>query len=637
MKETTEKKENNSNSVKNGKDLNIIDTSLLEEEIMKKKVGIEKKEAVLDKSFSKIASFRLLVFLAAVIFIFAGNSEKNILLLSLGLASFVIFIFLVKKHADTQEKLLGLKAETKVLNKYLMRFSGQWRGFSDSGEEFLKANSNLSRDLDLVGKNSLYQMLSIAHTNDGRKKLADTLSLISDHRNDIDRRYDAIQELSEKKDFLIEFEASSERILARREKELEKRLVTDEDAESNKEKEQKSNEDDKVVSHFPVWMYPLMVLVPVMNIACIIYILSVGKNPAYILATFIIGLIITWGPKMILDRIISPVYLYGSAANDYYKMLSLVAEENFESDLLKEIHEKTTSRDGLLQAIKALGRIGAFNNISFNTLAHMILAGFLGWDYYIALAAARWSKKNEGVFEDCIGIVSDIEELGSLAVLSIVRNTCRAVVTDGYSLNMKNVYHPLIDPETVIANDADISGRLTIITGSNMSGKTTFMRTVAINMVLSYIGAGVCADKFSVPYMKIFTSMRVMDDVAGGISTFYAEILRIKAMAEYVAGKSSVPAICLIDEIFKGTNSADRIVGAEEALKKLSEGNAMVIVTTHDFELCDLKKQNGEPADNYHFEEHYENGELKFDYKIRDGRCKTRNAMAILKMAGLME
>ena len=202
---------------------------------------------------------------------------------------------------------------------------------------------------------------------------------------------------------------------------------------------------------------------------------------------------------------------------------------------------------------------------------------------------------------------------------------------------MKNVYHPLIDPETVIANDADISGRLTIITGSNMSGKTTFMRTVAINMVLSYIGAGVCADKFSVPYMKIFTSMRVMDDVAGGISTFYAEILRIKAMAEYVAGKSSVPAICLIDEIFKGTNSADRIVGAEEALKKLSEGNAMVIVTTHDFELCDLKKQNGEPADNYHFEEHYENGELKFDYKIRDGRCKTRNAMAILKMAGLME
>ena len=164
-----------------------------------------------------------------------------------------------------------------------------------------------------------------------------------------------------------------------------------------------------------------------------------------------------------------------------------------------------------------------------------------------------------------------------------------------------------------------------------MSGKTTFLRTVAVNMVLSYIGAGVCADEFSVPYMKIFTSMRIMDDVAGGISTFYAEILRIKDMAEYVASGNEVPAICLIDEIFKGTNSADRIVGAKEALSKLSNGNALVMVSTHDFELCDLSE------DNYHFEEHYENGELKFDYKIRDGRCTTRNAMAILEMAGLVQ
>ena len=111
---------------------------------------------------------------------------------------------------------------------------------------------------------------------------------------------------------------------------------------------------------------------------------------------------------------------------------------------------------------------------------------------------------------------------------------------------------------------------MTVITGSNMSGKTTFLRTAAVNLALAFIGANVCAEKFETSYMRIFTSMRVNDDVAGGISTFYAEILRIKEMAEYIKNSSDdIPAACFIDEIFKGTNSADRIVGATEALQKL--------------------------------------------------------------------
>ena len=126
-------------------------------------------------------------------------------------------------------------------------------------------------------------------------------------------------------------------------------------------------------------------------------------------------------------------------------------------------------------------------------------------------------------------------------------------------------------------------------------------------------------------------------DVTNGISTFYAEILRIKDMSQYIKKMGNVPALCLIDEIFKGTNSADRIYGAAEAIKNLSSGNAMVIVSTHDFELCELKKKNGDCVSNYHFEEYYEDNELKFDYKIKEGRCTTRNAKALLSMAGLLE
>ena len=228
-----------------------------------------------------------------------------------------------------------------------------------------------------------------------------------------------------------------------------------------------------------------------------------------------------------------------------------------------------------------------------------------------------------------------MEELLSFAALARTRDVSYPEVTrhDKVEVTAENMRHPLIDPSKVVPNGAAFKGGTTIITGSNMSGKTTFLRTLGINLILAYAGAPVCAENMHADYMKIFTSMRVTDDVSNGISTFYAEILRIKSMVEYK--KNDMPMLCLIDEIFKGTNSADRIVGASQVIKKLSDDNSMTIVSTHDFELCDLKNEAGVPAVNYHFEEYYEGDQLRFDYKKKDGRCTTTNAMAILHMAGL--
>ena len=597
----------------------VREVETMNDNLLTEKNDIEKELIKLDSKYSKVAGFRLVVFLIAVILIALGASNHSVIYMMLGIVFVIGFVFLVRYHSLIKENISSIKAKSKVLGRYLKRKSGEWRSFKDDGSEYLKPNDNLSHDLDLLGRASLFQMISIAHTSAGREKLANTLSLKNVKLEDRSKRYEAVQELSEKVSFLVDFEASSERILEKREKEKER--LGEEEKET----------PEKDVKKLPLWMYPLMILVPVINIAAIILVLVGGQTPTRILIAFILGLVITWFPMGILDSIISPVYKYGIASNDYHRMLKLISDSEFKSEVLKNIYDRTTSRDGILSAIRSMGRISAVNNISFNPIIHMVLAGFLGWDYYIALAASRWAAKNEGVFEECTDIISDIEELGSIAVLSMVRDTTEPEIIGTMKLDMTKVYHPLLNPETVVSNDAVIDNKLTIITGSNMSGKTTYLRTVAINMVLSYIGAGVCAESFKVPYMNIFTSMRVMDDVAGGISTFYAEILRIKEMAEYISSDASVPAICLIDEIFKGTNSADRIVGATEALQKLSAGNSMVLVSTHDFELCDLSENN------YHFEEYYENGELKFDYKMRDGKCTTRNAIAILKMAGLVQ
>jgi len=167
-----------------------------------------------------------------------------------------------------------------------------------------------------------------------------------------------------------------------------------------------------------------------------------------------------------------------------------------------------------------------------------------------------------------------------------------------------------------------------------MSGKTTYMRVLGSNAVLAYAGAPVCARSFALTPMAVYTSIQISDDLAGGISTFYAELLRIKKMIAY--SRLGRPMLILIDEIFRGTNSADRIVGAREAIRRLTLPHAITIVTTHDFELCDLGRE-GVPVANAHFEEHYEGDKILFDFKMREGRCRTTNAQYLLRMAGIMD
>jgi DNA mismatch repair ATPase MutS len=167
-----------------------------------------------------------------------------------------------------------------------------------------------------------------------------------------------------------------------------------------------------------------------------------------------------------------------------------------------------------------------------------------------------------------------------------------------------------------------------------MSGKTTFLRSIGVNMALAYAGGPVCAKNFETTCMALFTSMRIQDDVSQGISTFYAELLRIKTMVQYSVHKR--PMLLLIDEIFKGTNSADRIIGAKETIKKLSQPWIISMISTHDFELCELSDNEDVKAVNYHFSEYYVNDEIRFDYIIKKGRCKTTNAKHLMRMAGIL-
>lgn len=193
--------------------------------------------------------------------------------------------------------------------------------------------------------------------------------------------------------------------------------------------------------------------------------------------------------------------------------------------------------------------------------------------------------------------------------------------------------HPLINEKERVVNDFALEDQICIVTGSNMSGKTTLLRTIGVNLVLAYAGAAVCAKGFTCSILDIFTSMRINDDLNSGISTFYAELLRIKTIIEY--SKKKQPMLFLIDEVFRGTNSRDRVTGAKNVLMNLNKGWIIGLISTHDFELCDFENDVSGRIFNMHFTETYTDGEIRFDYKLREGRCKTANAKYLMKMVGI--
>lgn len=593
-------------------------------EYMEEKAVYESRLSVWNRRFTIVSVFRLISFLAAVILIYVGISDNSFAAGISGMIFLLVFIALIKYHSVINSKILAAQSRIEVLERYQKRFSGEWNTFQDDGGVFCQAGDTLSRDIDLLGPSSLYQFISVAHTEEGRKRLSDTLSLRDVKINDLSRRQEAIKELEGKPNFIVDFEAAANQLTKRK---------------STKKLRMLSGGDRPAA--MPGWMKILMLLIPAVNIVLLILMMTHTIHYGYLLLSFLICLMITWLTGSASDKVIAPVYRFGNYAADYRALINCINNEDFHSAVLSEIKSEIGGKEGALKGLRSLERISQAYHISYNPLIHMLLSGFLGWDYMIAFFAGRWGRNYFDKMQSCFESIAEIEELASLAVLSCVRETHPADVhiSDRTgTITCRTMYHPLLKSTEAVANSVNIRRGVTVITGSNMSGKTTFLRTLAMNMVLAYTGASVCAEQFETDYMKIFTSMRVMDDIAGGISTFYAEILRIKDMADYLKDHDGdIPAICLIDEIFKGTNSADRIVGAENAIRKLSAGESMVLVSTHDFELCELTDYQGNPVMNYHFEEYYENDQLLFDYKIKEGRCTTRNAMAILKMAGLSD
>ncbi len=325
-----------------------------------------------------------------------------------------------------------------------------------------------------------------------------------------------------------------------------------------------------------------------------------------------------------------------STIKSYAEILSMIEKKEFKSAHLVNVKSNLKNEKGSScgEEMKKLSNLLDWIGDSFGNAYYLIINLFIFSDVFIIENVNDWREENRKYLEGWIEVMSEIDALSSISNLYFdFSNWNFPKIVDTKEVRGKMIGHPLIG-EKAVRNNYSLSGnkKVTLITGSNMSGKSTFLRTVGLNLILSYIGAPTFSEEFECGIFNVYTCMRTKDNLEENISSFYAEILRIKILIE--ASKRGENVFFLLDEIFKGTNSVDRHIGATELIKQLINSGAIGLVSTHDLELCDLEKVDNR-IENYNFREYYEDNKIKFDYKLRNGKSETQNAIHLMKLAGI--
>lgn len=572
-------------------------------------------------SFARLGSF--LIFTAGIILIFTEKAWWNWLIAVIG---GILFVLLLIKHGSIASQQQYVKRRLQVLENMKKRENGNWYELPNTGAEFLNERNYVAKDLDLFGTHSLYQMICTAHTYAGKQRLAKVL--LQAEQADVDTaiitgRQQAVRELTDHWKFRINFETLAlEQECGNTGKKTEKI-----NSKVGTENTEKNSSSGFIFLSILAFAWPVLIILSLLGTVCNWW------NASAILIVYFTGLLFSWVTSGYCQKYTTDVFANRTVLQSNLNLMEAFAQESFESDLLKKIQKQIRSEDkkNALYGMKQLERLLAAYNVRHNPIIHWLLCGICQYDIHLTRYAVLWERQYGRCVQDAVYALAELEMLNSFAVLAELRSVCYPVICTKEQepyINMQKGYHPLLNQRKTVPNSIQLDASPRVITGSNMSGKTTFLRTIGINAILAYAGAPVCAEYMEISVMRPFTSMRITDDVNQGISTFYAEILRIKEMVEYSSKQRSM--LCLIDEIFKGTNSADRIVGAEAVIRKLTKPHIICMISTHDFELCRL-------ADNYHFEEYYNSEGIQFDYRLRKGMCKTTNALHLLKLAGLTE
>lgn len=589
---------------------------------VKTKEENKKLSEQLKKEISQIGYLRLLAFIIGVVVSAYTYSMGNYLIFaSVTILWIGIFIYLVKLHEKAIDKKSYADALVTINQRGMARVNGGWNKFQDDGSEFIEEEHPFSGDLDIVGHSSLFQWINTAATYMGRLKLKDYLLRPLSEISKITTRQEAVKELSQEIKLRQRINAEG-MLIGDKSKNPEELLNWAETPELNVDN---------------IFLKLLVNGLTLAFFTCIFLLIFTDLiSYKYILGIFAANIVVILLGNKKFSNNLDTIHKYKDGIKIYERIIKIIEDKEFSSAAVREL-KKGFFTDNNKKASEVIGELKTISDLISDrrNVGYLIFDIAFLWDFRMASMLYKWKSHYGKYLKSWLEIVGEVEALGSLANIAFENESwCYPeVLNEGTILKAESLGHPLLGQRRV-SNDITIreQGSVLLITGSNMSGKSTFLRTVGINLVMSYCGAPVCANRFSAQLMDVYSCMRVSDNLEKSISSFYAEILRIKMIVS--ASKEKRKIFFLLDEIFKGTNSLDRHQGATVLIKQLSAQGASGMVSTHDLELGELDRELSKLT-NYHFLEHYDNGELKFDYKLKKGISTTRNAMHIIRLAGI--
>lgn len=568
---------------------------------------------------------RALSFLCAIGAIIFSFKSENHLWFALPTVLLVGFYVAVLQHRKAEREKLLVQTYIDLKDEEIERLKLSLRKF-DNGERFIIDNHPYHIDLDVFGNHSLFQLLDRCEIEDSKKMLANWLSQPANDK-EITERQSAIKELNEDLPWIAKFRATV-RIAINQKKEKDPTINASEIlAWINQSIQSLGIRTIKSIAF-------LLILVVVIS-GYLIIIHDFVYQIIYPII-FVNSILLFWGVKR-LQKLISGIDKAYYIADAYASALELVEKKKFASPRLVELQNRLKKSDqSATQSIRRLSKI--IHRIAGRAnMLYAILDLPLLLDVFLLIDIYKWKKENRDNISDWLTTINEIECLLSIATFSYYNpDYSWPTISNGAAIfETKELGHPLISNKDKIRNDYVIAnaGSLDIITGSNMSGKSTFQRTVGVSMIMAQAGFPVDALELKMNTTHVFTSMRTKDNLEEHTSSFYAELKRIKQLLEVVETNDST--FYILDEILKGTNSQDRHLGSIALAEKLTTKNAFGLISTHDLDLGNLADQHPRVR-NFSFNSTLDGDKIIFDYKLTSGICQSFNASQLMKNMGIV-
>jgi hypothetical protein len=587
-------------------------SSSVESEYQRRLTDRRRIIAELERTHLRISNVRLLIAAtgAAVLWLAFARAALSPWW---ALVVWLVFGVVAVAHAKLLERTERVRRAERLYLRALERLAGRWAGTGRDGAAFAAGHS-YARDLDLFGRASLFELLNTARTEAGESVLAAWLA----NGASIDAvrvRQQAVDELRPMLDF------------------REQLAVLAAEGEVSRTGALAKWAQSPPIGIAPVWRTVLAACAVVTMLLVLLAVFDVTSwTPFLVWIAFESVLIWRW--KGVLLRITEQI---GKPAEDLKILAGLasrVEQEQFASTRLDALR---VSLAGCADAIRRLERIVSLLESSLHNLFAAPITQALLVPQQLAMAIDQWHAVHGRDVDAWLAAIGEVEALCAVATYAYEHpddpfpRLVDEVVFDG-----RGLAHPLLSPDVAVRNDVTIGGGgagVIIVSGSNMSGKSTLLRAVGVNVVLALAGAPVRAKALTLAPLTIGATLRVDDSLEEGHSKFYSEILRIRAIVD--AARGARPLLFLLDEILHGTNSYDRRIGAEAIVRALVETGAIGLVTTHDLALTELAARFDGRAVNMHFEDRLENGRMAFDYRMRPGVVEHSNALALMRAIGL--